>query len=138
MARMALVAVLIVSLNVFVGCNGADRGRGQIKAPRGQAGPVIEVRSAAEADIIEELAIKRQAYQRALEALMQYYEKTGNYMKLQWAKKEFDALTSMTQYNYVIQAAVAGPDLRATASIPEADAIYAEGLKLEKGPESWW
>ncbi|MBN2137911.1 MAG: hypothetical protein JW720_08890 [Sedimentisphaerales bacterium] len=131
MARVFLTAVLVVLLNVCVGC-GSNKGRGQIKPPRAKAGSVIEVRNAAEADIIEQVAINRQAYQRALEALVTHYEKTGNNMKLQWAKKELDALNTMVQYDYIVDATVAGPDLKATASIPEADELYAEAVKLHK------
>jgi len=131
MARIVLTVSLVVLLNVFAGC-GANKGRGQLKAPRGEMGPVLEVRSAAEADIIEEVAIKRQAYQRALEMLVGHYEKTGNDMKQQWAKKELDALRTMAQYDYIIQATIAGPDLRASSSIPEADELYNEAMRLQK------
>ncbi|MBL7152827.1 MAG: hypothetical protein ISS79_03865 [Phycisphaerae bacterium] len=132
MARVVLTAVLVVLLNVLVGCGGADKGRGQVKAPRGRTGVIVEVRTAAEADIIEQVAINRQAYQQALEMLVGHYEKVGNHMKLQWAEKELDALNKMVQYDYVIDATVAGPDLKASASIPEADDLYKEAVKLHK------
>ncbi len=132
MARIFLTAVLVVLLNVLVGCGGADKGKGQLKAPRGSTGSMVEVRSAAEADLIEQVAINRQAYQRAIEMLVGHYENTGNAMKLRWAKKELDSLNTMAQYDYIIDATVAGPDLKATASIPEADELYNEALKLHK------
>lgn len=132
MARIVLTTALIVLLNVLVGCNSADKGRGQLKAPRIAAAPVVEVGSAAEADIIEQVAINRQAYQRALEMLVEHYRKTGNNMKLQWANKELAALSAMPQYNYIIEASIAGPDLKASASIPEADELYKEAVGLHK------
>jgi tetratricopeptide (TPR) repeat protein len=132
MARVVITAVLIVILNVMAGCSGPDKGRGQIKAPRGRTGPMIEVGTAAEADLIEQVAINRQAYQRAIEMLVGHYEKTGNAMKSRWAKKELDSLNKMVQYDYIIDATVAGPELRATASIPEADELYNEAVKLHK------
>ncbi|HLB75372.1 MAG TPA: hypothetical protein VJJ98_15225, partial [Sedimentisphaerales bacterium] len=92
MARIFLTAALVVLLNVLAGCEGVDRGRGQLKAPRGSTGSTVEVRSAAEADLIEQVAIERQAYQRVLEMLVSHYEKTGNVMKSRWAKKELDSL----------------------------------------------
>lgn len=132
MARVVITAVLIVILNVMAGCGGADKGEGQIKAPRGSTEPMIQVGSAAEADLIEQVAINRQAYQRAIEMLVGHYEKTGNAMKSRWAKKELDSLNKMVQYDYIIDATVAGPELRATASIPEADELYEEAVKLHK------
>ena len=132
MARIFLTAALIVLLNVLAGCGGVDKGKGQLKAPRGSTGSTIEVRSAAEADLIEEVAINRQVYQRALEMLATHYEKTGNVMKSRWAQKELDSLTKMAQYDYIIDATVAGPDLKATAYIPEADALYSEAVKLHE------
>jgi len=38
----------------------------------------------------------------------------------------------MPQYNYIIEASVAGPDLKASTSIAEADVLYKEGIGLEK------
>jgi len=131
-ARIVLTAVLVVLLNVFVGCGGADRGKGQLKAPRGSTGSMVEVRSAAESDLIERVATNRQAYQRAVEMLVAQYERTGNVLKSRWAQKELDSLTKMAQYDYIIDATVAGPDLKATASIPEADELYNEAVKLHK------
>lgn len=132
MARIVLTAVLVVLLNVFVGCSGADKGKGQLKAPRGSTGSMVEVRSAAESDLIERVATNRQAYQRAVEMLVAHYERTGNVLKARWAEKELDSLTKMAQYDYIIDATVAGPDLKATASIPEADELYNEAVKLHK------
>ena len=132
MARVILTAVLVVLLNVFVGCRSADKGRGQLKAPRIETVAMVEVSNAAETDIIEQVAINRRAYQQALQGLVDHYSNTGNNMKLQWAKKELEALNEMPQYDYIIEASVAGPDLKATTSIPEADALYEEALQLEK------
>jgi len=132
MARVILTAALIVLLNVLVGCGGADKGRGQLKPPRGGTAPMLNVRSAVEVDLIEQVAINRQAYQRALETLMAHYMQSGNNIKLQWAQKELDALNTMPQYDYIVDATVAGPDLKASASIPQADELYDEAVKLHK------
>ncbi len=132
MTRIVLTTALIVLVNVLVGCGSADKGRGQLKPPRGQVAPSVEVRGAAEADLIEQVSVNRQAYQRALEMLREHYRKTGNNMKLRWAEKELEALGKMPQYNYIVEAAAAGPDLKAAASIPEADALYDEAVELHK------
>lgn len=132
MARIVTTAMLVVILNVMAGCGGVDKGKGQLKAPRGSTGAMIKVGSAAEMDLIEQVAINRQAYQRAIEMLVSHYENTGNAMKSRWAKKELDSLNKMTQYDYIIDATVAGPELRATASNPQADELYDEAVKLHK------
>lgn len=132
MARVILTAVLIVLLNVLVGCGGADKGRGQLNPPRGGTAPMLDVRSAVEVDLIEQVAINRQAYQRALETLTAHYMQSGNNIKFQWAQKELDALNTMPQYDYIVDATVAGPDLKAGASIPQADELYDEAVNLHK------
>ena len=132
MAKTVLTAVLIVMLGVLVGCHGVDSGASQLLPYRLKAGPAFKAVDAGETDIIEQMAINRQAYQRALEMLVEHYRKTGNNMKLQWANKELAALSAMPQYNYIIEASIAGPDLKASASIPEADELYKEAVGLHK------
>jgi len=136
MARIVLTVVLIVLLNVLVGCNSADSGKSQLmpartKQLRGSAA-VVQVAKAGETDIIEQVAINRQAYRQGLELLVEHYTKTGNNMKLMWAKKELAALGTIPQYDYIIEAGLAGPNLKASVSIPEADELYNEALELEK------
>jgi len=132
-ARTILATVLLV---LFVGCNGADSGRAQLVPPRTEpslgAADVIKVAKAGEVDIAEHVAMNRQAYRKGLELLVQYYTNTGNNMKLIWAKKELAALDSMQQYDYLVEASLAGPGLRAIARIPEADDLYWAALQLEK------
>jgi len=53
-------------------------------------------------------------------------------MKLLWAKEELAALDAIPQYKYIIEANVAGPDLKATTSITEADYMYADAVRTEK------
>lgn len=134
MARIVLTGVLVVLLNVLVGCNRADSGRGQL-VPKGSKETLVSVSvpsNALETDIIEQMAINRQAYRQGILSLVQYYTDSGNNMKLEWAKKELAALDSMPQYNYIIEAGIAGPNLKATDVIPEADELYNEAVRLEK------
>ncbi len=134
MAKIVTTVVLVVLLNVLVGCHGADSGRGQL-VPKGSKETIVSVSSpsnALEADLIEQMAINRQAYRHGILALVKYYIDSGNNMKLEWAKKELAALDSMPQYNYIIEAGFAGPNLKATSVIPEADALYNEAVALEK------
>jgi len=135
MARIVLSAVLIVLLNVLVGCGGADKGRGQLIPTSvkkfGYTGEV-KVGQKEEIDAVEQMAINRKAYRQGLKSLIDHYTRVGNNMKLQWAEKELAALNAMPQYKYIIEAEVAGPNLKATTAIPEADELYREAMRLEK------
>jgi len=132
MARIVLTAVLIVLLNVLAGCETIDSGRSQLVPAQTGSAPIIKVATGSEADIIEQVAVNRQAYQEGLELLIKHYARTGNNMKWTWAKKELAALDAMPQYKYIIEAEVAGPVLKASTSIPEADMLYDDALRLEK------
>ena len=137
MARTVLsTVVVIVLLNVLVGCQDVDSGRGQLISDRtrislGPAG-TANIIGAEETDFVEQIAVNRQAYRRGLELLIGYYNKTGNNMKLKWAQGELAALNSMPQYKYIVEPETAGADLRASTSIPEADDLYEDALKSEK------
>jgi tetratricopeptide (TPR) repeat protein len=136
MARIVLTAVVIILLNVLVGCQGVDSGRGilmpsRTKTSLGSVG-VVDVAKAGETDYVEQIAVNRQAYRQGLELLIRYYTKTGNNMKFKWAKAELAALDSIPQYKYIVEAEAAGPSLRAMASIPAADEIFEDAVQLEK------
>ncbi len=136
MARMFLTAALIVLLNVLVGCEDVDRGRIQLRPERAEevvkAAPVSRVAGVGESDIVEQVTANRLAYQQGLEMLTEKYTEAGDKMKLEWARKELRALNSMPQYNYIVEAGLAGADLKATDSIEAADALYQEALALEQ------
>ena len=136
MARIILAALLIVLLNVLVGCLAIDSGISQLLPPRTGTSlgstSVVEIANAGEADIIEQVAVNRRAYRQGLELLVEHYTETGNNMKLKWVQKELAALDAMPQYNYIIESVTAGPNLKSTTSIPEADDIYNEALELEE------
>ena len=53
-------------------------------------------------------------------------------MKLGWAKNELESFNKLPQYNYIIEAAVAGPGLTASEKIPLADYMYEEARQIEK------
>lgn len=130
MARTILTAVLIVLLNVLVGCTGIDSGRSQLAPPQVGPAPVISVSDTSESDLIEQMALNRQAYRQGLELLVKFYTKMGNDMKLQWAQKELTGLDSIPQYTYYVVGEVA--NLKAVTSISEADALYDEALQIEQ------
>jgi tetratricopeptide (TPR) repeat protein len=136
MARIILTVVLVVFLNVLASCYTADSGEAQIipKTEKQSLKPEMEIKAQtpAEIDIIEEVATSRQEYRRALKSLADHYAKTGNAMKLAWAEKELKALDDLEQYNYIVEASVAGPNLKASTSIELADYMYYDALRLEK------
>ena len=132
MAKTILTAVLIVLVNVLVGCKSVDSGRSQLAPAYSKPTPVVSLVDTGEADIIEQMALNRQAYRQGLELLEKYYIRTGNDMKLQWVKKELRGLASVTQYDYMVVVDFAGPNLKANTSIPEADALYEEAMQIEK------
>jgi hypothetical protein len=129
MAKTILTVLLIVLLNVLVGCYEPDSGRSQfLPTPL----KVVSVVEAGEADIIEHMAASRLAYRQYLESLVAHYKKTGNNMKLRWAEDELARLNKMPQYNYIIEASITGPDLKAKDSIAAANYLYDEAYRLEK------
>ncbi len=136
MARIVLTAVVIVLLNVMVGCQGVDSGKGQLMPARTRtsigAPGVVSVVDAGETDFVEQIAINRQAYRQGLQLLVGYYTRIGNNMKLNWAKDELTALDAIPQYKYIIEAEAAGASLRASNSVPAADEVYQDALDLQK------
>jgi tetratricopeptide (TPR) repeat protein len=139
MTRIVLTVASIIMLNILVvGCTEPDSGRGQLvitDTGRPRSLPVVKPAEGTETDLIEKLAADREAYRQGLVALTDYYGRTGNNLKLQWARTELAALEQMPRYNYVIEAALAGPDLKASAAIPQADELYAEAADLHKEGE---
>lgn len=136
MTRMLLSSLLIISAVILAGCNQANTGRGQLLADRVKTSTdrraVIQTAKDKETDIIEQMSMHRREYRQHLQALIKYYRKAGDYMKRQWAEKELAALDAIPQYSYIIEAQLAGPDLKATEEIPEADDIYYQALVIEE------
>jgi hypothetical protein len=129
MARTILAVLLIIFLNVLAGCYGVDSGRSQFLPSPVKTVSVVE---AGEADIIENMTSSRLAYRQYLESLVAYYKNTGDNMKLNWAENELKMLNEIPQYNYIIEASVAGPDLKARDSDSAANYLYDEARRLEK------
>jgi len=61
MARTILTAVLIVLLNVLVGCKDIDSSGAKLMIVRTKPVPVVEVAEAGETDIVEEMVNNRGA-----------------------------------------------------------------------------
>ena len=134
MAKLGLTISVVVLIFALAGCNNVDTGRAQILPPQSGmvAGPAVDITKSSEADLAEKLSVSRQAYRRGLEVMIQHYTQAGNNMKLTWAEKELDALNAIPQYDYVVEATAAGPNLKATKSIPEADYLYNDAFRIEE------
>jgi tetratricopeptide (TPR) repeat protein len=124
----------MVLLTLLVGCE-TDTGTSQ-KLP-GRSNPYMAdpnkplavPTSANEIDLVEKMASDRQAYQRSLQALIQYYSAVGNHDKIGWAKEELTALNRIPQYQYFVDMPAT---LKAKESIAAADQLYQEAEKLER------
>jgi tetratricopeptide (TPR) repeat protein len=130
MARSILAFLLILMLGILTGCE-VDSGKGQMLSKRSRGLSGSEAVDVSEADIVEEMSSNRQAYRGGLVSLIEHYEQMGNNMKLEWAKSELAGIDKVPQYNYIVEASLAGPDLRAVTRIHEADDLYMEALGLE-------
>ena len=121
MTRIVTTAAVIVLLTLFVGCE-TNTGTSQ-KLP-GRSNPYMTdpnkplavPTSENEIDLVEKMVSDRQAYQRSLQALVQYYNASGNHDKTTWAQQELTALNRIPQYQYIIEAEVMPATLKATES----------------------
>jgi tetratricopeptide (TPR) repeat protein len=121
--------VLSFLCGVLAGCYAVDSGKSQLLPSPMKTVSVVE---AGEADIIEQMTVNRLAYRQYLESLVAHYKKTGDNMKLRWAESEMKKLNKIPQYNYIVEASVAGPSLKAKDSINMANYMYDEAYRLEK------
>jgi len=137
MTRIVVTATVTALLTLLVGCE-TDTGTSQRLPGRDNPymtepnKPLAKATSQNEIDLVEKLASDRQAYQRSLQALIQYYDASGNHEKTTWAKEELTALNRIPQYQYIIEAQLMPATLRATESIAAADQLYAEAEKLNR------
>ena len=135
MARTILTVLLIVASIILVGCVDGESGKLQLRPPRIDTledSEQTEASKAKETDLVEQIISSRMKYRQGMEAIVKHYTEAGDYMKLTWAKKELCALTVMPQYNYIVEAGLAGPGLKATESIAEADDLYNYAVLLEE------
>jgi len=72
------------------------------------------------------------AYRAELEKMKSFYEQSGNQLKINWVDRELKFLQDAPRYRYILEAEVAGSDLRARDIIPKADNIYKKSINLYK------
>ena len=66
MARTILTVLLGISVVVLVGCHGVDSGRSHLMRGGIMPAEAVEVGQESEAEIIEQVAINREAYRQGL------------------------------------------------------------------------
>ena len=131
MAKIFLNSIVAVLVFTLAGCHDPDSGKSQLLPCRLKVEQNLQT-DAGEINYVEQMAMNRQAYRQTLELLIKYYRDSGNNMKLGWAKNELESFNKLPQYNYIIEAAVAGPELIASEKIPLADYMYEEARQIEK------
>ena len=132
MARIVSTIVLITLLSVLVGCEGPSPESARIVPTSLRRSTVAPPAGSSEVDLAEEMAINREAYQKSLELLIGYYNRTGNNTKLVRARKELQSFQLMTKYYYISEPILATGVLKATTSIAAADDLYYDALEFEK------
>ena len=134
MTKMVCITVLASLMLFAFGCADPDQRFEEpattFKQP--EVIPTIGMPEAAEVDRVEEMAMYRNMYRAHLEKLVQYYMKTGDQMKLSWARSELKSFDSTPKYKYIMEAIIADPDLKAVDLIIEADELYEEAEKIYK------
>jgi tetratricopeptide (TPR) repeat protein len=136
MARIVRTWALIGLLTVCIGCQESNSGRSQIIPSSPQqtvtTASVVDFSDTSEADLVEKMAVSREAYRQGLGVLEAYYARVGNYEKQQWARRELQSFDTMTKYDYILSPEFSMPNRRPIASIPEADRLYLEAEAFEK------
>jgi TolA-binding protein len=86
----------------------------------------------AEVQLVEQMARDRSAYRQDLQQLRQFYDRQGSQMKVTWVEDELKHLDQGPKRAYLVVAEIAGPDLRATKGVVEADTLYRDGVQITK------
>ena len=97
--------------------------------------PATSVRSdLSEVELVEKIAVARDTYRMALEALQMHYVEAHNAIKRQWVERELTELKAVDKYHYLNEVELAGPNLKPIASISAADQLFAEGMAFKDYP----
>ena len=97
-----------------------------------EAGTGYSIPGAGEIDLVEDLVSKRNAYYSSLNAISEFYAKTGNGVKYQWVQNEIEGFALAPQYRYIRSGEVAGESLKATNAIEAADQLYDDAYTTQK------
>ncbi len=130
MARQTWGLLWITLACFLAGCNEGDRYEPPVTGTTLSDVGIIDLSATTEIDLVEQVAVNRENYIQSLELLVDYYARTGNNTRLGQSQKELRSLKTMTHYTYIPDAVVPDASLKATMSIPEADALYLDAEQL--------
>jgi tetratricopeptide (TPR) repeat protein len=149
---LTAAGMVVLGLAFFIGCQSQPRGLG-VNPPIAaeKSGPAstpavaepvrptepdplnlsasADLERKTEVEMVEEMARNRNHYIESLKRLEQFYDHQGNQMKSTWARQEYDHLKQGPQRPYLVAAELAGPNLRASKPILDADLLFKEGMK---------
>ncbi len=128
--KKALFSATLILLALVIAAYGMRDKQLMVDKPGPEVFDKITPSAATEIAMAEELAATRLAYHKQLEKIKSFYEQSGNQLKIEWVERELKSLDSIPRYRYVLQAEVAGDNLRAKDSIPKADILYKEALEI--------
>ena len=120
---------LYVAMTVLPGCQDMSGGP-QVDPLEIAEG--ADLQRSTEVQLVEQMAMHRNKYEQYLGLLYEFYDRQGNHLKASWVQREADYLKLSPRREYLVIAEVAGPDLRATESIADADVLYEEGIQFMK------
>ncbi|OHB49849.1 MAG: hypothetical protein A2Y10_09495 [Planctomycetes bacterium GWF2_41_51] len=126
MKKIALLIFFTSLALISVGCE--QHRRFMDEPPTSDVFDQMTPSAASEVALAESVAAKRLAYRAELEKIKSFYEQSGNQLKIEWVDRELKFLDDTPRYRYILQAEVAGSDLRARDIIPKADGVYKEAL----------
>jgi TolA-binding protein len=105
------------------------------KAVEMQVAPARSVDSLlTEVELVEKIAVAREAYRLTLGALKSHYVDTHNAVKLLRVEKELAELNAVEKYHYLEEVDLAPTDLKPSKSVAAADQLYAEAMEFKNYP----
>ena len=136
MSKLLKRTALVLPLLFIFGCTEVEKDDPRFRVDPTLASVVetqgFNVPDAGEVDLVEEMAGYRNSYRTGLEKLVEFYADNGDTVKLSWAKRELASMNSIPHYKFIMPAIIADAGLRATDTIPEAEALYAEAVRLSE------
>lgn len=126
MKKIALLIFFTSLALIPVGCE--PHRRFMDEPPTSDVFDQMTPSAASEVALAESVASKRMAYRAELEKMKSFYEQSGNQLKIDWVDRELKFLQDAPRYRYILEAEVAGGDLRARDIIPKADNLYKQAL----------
>ncbi|HVP10735.1 MAG TPA: tetratricopeptide repeat protein [Phycisphaerae bacterium] len=128
--------VLVVCIAAIAGCEGINHKHDSrvvdLNPPPGDRDATPEgTRLANFPDLVEEMLATRQKYVHELITLERSYLLAGDDAKADWARRQREATEAVEVFPYLTPGATEQRvEVAPEASIPEADAIYGQGLDL--------